>query len=669
VHGRARRLCDDGNECTDDACVPFVGCQYTPNALLCDDRDPCTLTDACVAGECVGSGWLECPDQGPCTNEFCEPGTGCTATVVADFACRPQMIITEPERGAFLTPPRAVTVRGYIVAPAGPIDRATINNQPLDLDENYNFTYVLPPAQHGMNVIVGDCRDVWGSTDHVVQAFLMSTRYNAIDVANPTASMIPSSIQAFLGQSVFDDGDEIPDDIAAIVELVVEKFDINGLIPNPVTSGDVFPCGYDVTIESLHYGKPDVDMWLDWEGIFVRVSIDYLFAPVEVDWCFDVGGSANMEDLRVEMLLGVTIGADGLADAHLDDVVVEVGSVDVQVGGVLGFLSNWIIDFFEDDFATMIEDAAREQLGAPVEEAIEGAFNSLALNLPIEVPALLPGMVETELTVMTRLNAIEFSPRAAIPKMKTTVVAPKGTPYDPPGSMVWDNCLDGNPPELDFGNEWELWLALHDDLLNQVLYAAYWAGLLELTIDLDDLAGGGLDLSDIPIPGGLSDVSITVSAMLPPVITSCNAWDDILIQMGDVRIDAAFGMLGMNVSLTLYATLELTGNVGLVDTEAGNELTVVVEGVSFVEMEIASLNDELLGNEGAIGELLEGFLLPMALEAIEGQTFGFALPSIDVGSLAPDLGLPALVLGLDVRAFERDFGYTILGGNVQGQAQ
>ncbi|MCZ7599360.1 MAG: hypothetical protein M5U09_18880 [Gammaproteobacteria bacterium] len=80
--------CDDGNDCTDDACVPFTGCQYTPNALICDDRDPCTLTDACVEGRCVGSGWLECPDLGPCTNEFCEPGTGCTATVVADF-CLP----------------------------------------------------------------------------------------------------------------------------------------------------------------------------------------------------------------------------------------------------------------------------------------------------------------------------------------------------------------------------------------------------------------------------------------------------------------------------------------------------------------------------------------------------------------------------------------------------
>ncbi|MCZ7599358.1 MAG: hypothetical protein M5U09_18870 [Gammaproteobacteria bacterium] len=246
--------------------------------------------------------------------------------------------------------------------------------------------------------------------------------------------------------------------------------------------------------------------------------------------------------------------------------------------------------------------------------------------------------------------------------MKTVVVAPKGTPYDPPGSMLWDNCLEGNPPELHFGNEWELWMALHDDLLNQDPLR----GVLGRTPrDLHRRVGArrGWPRHGRPAdPGRPLDLAVTVSAMLPPVITSCNAWDDILIQMGDVRVDASFGMLGLDVALTLYASLELTGGIELVDTDLGNELTIVVEGVSFVEIEIAELNDALLGNEAAIGDLLEGFLLPMALDAIVGQTFGFALPTIDVGSLAPDLGLPPnLQLGLDIQSFEVGLGYTILG--------
>lgn len=69
--------CDDGNECTDDGCDAVLGCIATPNNSACNDLDPCTLTDACVAGACVGSGDLLCDDTNPCTDDGCAPGIGC----------------------------------------------------------------------------------------------------------------------------------------------------------------------------------------------------------------------------------------------------------------------------------------------------------------------------------------------------------------------------------------------------------------------------------------------------------------------------------------------------------------------------------------------------------------------------------------------------------------
>ncbi len=45
--------CDDGNPCTNDACVGFV-CSYTYNTAPCDDEDPCTTNDFCSQGVCVG---------------------------------------------------------------------------------------------------------------------------------------------------------------------------------------------------------------------------------------------------------------------------------------------------------------------------------------------------------------------------------------------------------------------------------------------------------------------------------------------------------------------------------------------------------------------------------------------------------------------------------------
>lgn len=45
--------CDDFNECTDDICE-LGECYYFDNDAYCNDGDPCTEDDVCVAGVCTG---------------------------------------------------------------------------------------------------------------------------------------------------------------------------------------------------------------------------------------------------------------------------------------------------------------------------------------------------------------------------------------------------------------------------------------------------------------------------------------------------------------------------------------------------------------------------------------------------------------------------------------
>src|SRR5262249_35037311 len=70
--------CDDQNPCTDDGCDPQIGCSHTNNAAPCDDGDACTSGDACSAGACVPGATKSCDDQNPCTDDACDPQTGCT---------------------------------------------------------------------------------------------------------------------------------------------------------------------------------------------------------------------------------------------------------------------------------------------------------------------------------------------------------------------------------------------------------------------------------------------------------------------------------------------------------------------------------------------------------------------------------------------------------------
>ena len=73
--------CDDGNPCTNDTCDPATGCKWTGNKAPCDDGDKCTTGDACNNGSCAKGTPLDvakaCDDGNPCTDQACDSGKGC----------------------------------------------------------------------------------------------------------------------------------------------------------------------------------------------------------------------------------------------------------------------------------------------------------------------------------------------------------------------------------------------------------------------------------------------------------------------------------------------------------------------------------------------------------------------------------------------------------------
>ena len=80
------KQCDDGNPCTQDLCEPKSGCAASSQgAIACDDGNACTSGDACQSGSCVGKASL-CDDENPCTADTCDVKLGCAHTDTSD-AC------------------------------------------------------------------------------------------------------------------------------------------------------------------------------------------------------------------------------------------------------------------------------------------------------------------------------------------------------------------------------------------------------------------------------------------------------------------------------------------------------------------------------------------------------------------------------------------------------
>ena len=72
-------FCEDSNGCTDDSCDPATGCVNIPNTDSCDDDNDCTHTDLCSNGTCGGTEY-ECDQP-----EQCETVEG--ATCIGDGTC------------------------------------------------------------------------------------------------------------------------------------------------------------------------------------------------------------------------------------------------------------------------------------------------------------------------------------------------------------------------------------------------------------------------------------------------------------------------------------------------------------------------------------------------------------------------------------------------------
>ncbi len=80
-------VCDDGNPCTENHCDPETGCIFPPlDGVPCDDGDACTTGNVCDDGECIATGTRECNDGNPCTENSCDPSVGCVFTPFAEGA-------------------------------------------------------------------------------------------------------------------------------------------------------------------------------------------------------------------------------------------------------------------------------------------------------------------------------------------------------------------------------------------------------------------------------------------------------------------------------------------------------------------------------------------------------------------------------------------------------
>jgi len=647
--------CDDGNLCTDDLCNAKVegGCVFEFNTAPCEDDDPCSIS-ACNKGACVPSG-LDCDDGNVCTIDICEGDEGCTHTLDGSSdACLLSITITSPKRAITLTGNKTITVKGKVQHPAAPLEFARLNGKDLKLKSNGTFQTTVK-AKHGMNVLFAEVKDELGNTDKAMRSFYYSTKYQPMSSDNPTASKMPKSLYLYMGPPAIDDGNHSmpPDDLATIFEVIIGAFDIGALLPNPLVENS----NYKVTISNVSFKPAEVQLVPIAGGLNLYATIDDLYAKVSAKgkctFCPSASGKITVSRIIISSDVGIKT-KNGKVDATLKKTDVILVNPDVDINGILGSILDFIVDFVVDQLAPTIEGAFEKELGKVVPDTLEDALNSLAFDTKFDIPPLFDGGKAVKVTLKTGLETTFWTEDGGTFRMWAAATTPKKVSHSVLGTLRRDGCGSGSE-NLALSQDEALQIALGDDMMNQILFSIWWGGGLKFPIPASLLAGQ--DLTQF----GVTDLALELDFLLPPIVSACNQYNDVLLQIGDIAIHVTMKLFDQPVELDLFASME-----------AYLDFVADSKGLGLEVADIKDLKTEVVVNTagfGTVEQLVDNLvgdqLTPLIFGQLgDGALAGFPLPEIDLGGLAD--GVPeGTVIAINPKNVDRDKGWTVIGGEIK----
>ena len=649
--------CDDGNPCTDDICDAKVagGCVNKHNTAPCDDGDPCTVGDVCKKGDCKAAA-ANCDDGNPCTVDTCQGAEGCVYEVANAPGCLVQVQLTQPKRALTLTGQKTITVKGTVQSPIAPLAFVTLNDKEVTVGAGGTFTTQIT-ALHGINILEAVAEDVLGNNDKSVRAFYFSTKYLPMSSQNPKASKMSKGIYIGLGPEAIDDGNHAPDDaddLATILEIIIQAFDIGALLPNPLMNTDQ----YKVTVSNVQFQPAKVKLTPVPVGLNLWASIKKFSANVKAEgkcwYCPSASGKITIAEILIITDLSIKTKNDA-ADVALKNTDVMLINPDVDVSGIAGWLFDWLIDLIVNGFVDDIQNAFKSELGKVIPDTMEDALNSLAFDTSFEVPAFFPGGKAVTVKLVTGLEHTFFDDDGGSLRLWAAATAPKKTTHEGLGTLRRDACLTGKTESLGLTLEHPLQFGIMDDVLNQILYSVWWAGALEFPVPPSLL--GDVDLGAY----GIEDLELTVDFLLPPIVTSCNKYADLLLQFGDARVHVTGNLFGQVLELDLYASAE-----AWVDLNATSDgIGLAINDFKRIATDVVVLTPGLQSAEKLIDELVADELVPQLFSVLGGDALaGFPLPTIDLGGLAE--GVPAgTEIAIDPQKIFRDLGWTVVSGKIK----
>lgn len=582
------------------------------------------------------------PEEGAYTVTATVDGSDLSASVGPLYvdSSGPELSVDTPERGTW-TEDDAGTVSGSVSESVSGLDSFTVNGASVEVADDGTFSTSVA-WDFGLNVVETSATDGDGNNSTDTRAVL------AGDFLDYGATA-PGGMLARI-----DEGAGGLDELESLGEGLVAATDLDALIPSPAYSY------YEETCIDYWFGE---ECW-DWYSVKLYItsprigSTDLQLDPMstgQLSAVFTVyspslNWSANGDVVGIGYSGSGTITADSITVALVLTPSVTDGTIHTTVDSVTVSSSG-----FDFDFDSWLYDAL-DYVGVDIDGLIQGYIEDAIEGVVYdEVPAVLESALQDleigySFTVDDHNYAFTASPDG-VTVDDAGVTLSLGTTFQ---IDSWEASRSGLG-SLYYGYGTPTWtgiaggtsMGVSADFLNQVFYSLWGGNLLNFTMTDEEL---GLDPADLALVlPGLTDLTVTTEALLPPVVVPGTGDDLLDLQVGDLLLTLYNGpaesgyeyiqvyvsaVAGLGVSATSDATL--SAEIG--DTTL--YFDVVYPDASSVEA-------------GAIEEMLQ-MLVPMLLPELTSVLGEISIPEIEGFSLT----------GIVVTQDGPEHGYTLLSGDL-----
>lgn len=602
----------------------------------------------------------------------------------------PKVLISSPERGATLKGDKKVQVKGMVVDDWSGVKSFTINGSDVTVGEDGAFTFEVESAA-GMNALIWKALDSWERESTGVQSYYFSNVWYKNDAKAPEKSHVDNGIGVWLGQQVIDSGKhdhKNPKDLATVAEIIMGTLDWNALLKvaeQPfnqkilATTIDGKALIKNVTMgdKAFNNGYPEVSITVIKGGMNLIGKVHNFSADLALEGTLHtpplpksnfgqvVTVSAKAIEIQMDLLLTLD-EKTGKITSEAKNVDVNFVNLDINVSGLLGILSNWLLKAGGPLIESALEQVLKTSINSLLGSQIGSALEQLALNQKLSLPPFIGDGDPSELTLNSRIGELTFFPTQAqaggmIVGMDASMTAEKKIDRNPLGSWGRDGCLDPTQKKNQVfspGQKFPLELAMADDFINQLLFSLWYGGGLTLTID-EKLIGGNVDLSSF----GVSNLTVSTEFWLPPILNTCVDPKNVKIQIGDLKLNAKLNLSETPVDIDLFITTQATAELKAVQNPktGETEIGIALKEIDFLELEIVNINAEAKNLEELFVNLIKTVMMPKLIESLGAGLGSFPLPAIDLSAFSPEIP-KGTELALAIQKIEAKNGYTYLNG-------